>query len=82
MFLLDNDKSLTEEEILNQSDRKRAMFINSLSGFKSSNLIGTQDAEGKTNLCIVSSLVHLGSSPALVGLIMRPDIVPRDTFTG
>ena len=59
----------------------RAKLINSLSGFKSANLVGTQDALGNTNLSMVSSVFHIGADPALVGMIMRPDSVPRDTLT-
>lgn len=61
-------------------NRYRAKFINSLSGFKSANLIGTQDKHGKSNLAIFSSVVHLGASPALVGFVMRPDNGARDTL--
>lgn len=50
----------------------RANFINSLTGFKSVNLIGTINKEGKTNLAIFSSIIHIGSNPALVGYINRP----------
>jgi flavin reductase (DIM6/NTAB) family NADH-FMN oxidoreductase RutF len=61
-------------------DRERARFINSLSGFKSSNLIGTIDNKGNTNLSIISSAFHLGANPALLGFIIRPDSAPRDTL--
>ena len=50
----------------------RANFINSLTGFKSVNLIGTADASGKTNLGIFSSIVHIGSNPPYIGYINRP----------
>ncbi len=50
----------------------RANFINSLTGFKSVNLIGTADASGKTNLGIFSSIVHIGSNPPFIGFINRP----------
>ncbi|MDP2484751.1 flavin reductase family protein [Pseudoalteromonas marina] len=60
--------------------RTRTHLINSLSGFKSANLIGTQDLLGNTNLSIVSSVIHLGAHPPLVGMIMRPHSVPRHTF--
>ena len=50
----------------------RANFINSLTGFKSASLIGTINKSGQTNLGIFSSLVHIGSDPALVGYINRP----------
>lgn len=60
--------------------RKRAHFVNSLSGVKSANLIGTISSDGQTNLSIVSSAFHLGASPALMGIIIRPDISPRHTL--
>jgi len=51
---------------------ERLNLINSLSGIKPANLIGTIDQEGKENLAIFSSVVHLGSNPALFGFILRP----------
>lgn len=50
----------------------RANFINSLTGFKSVSLIGTVNQQQQTNLGIFSSIVHIGSDPALVGYINRP----------
>ena len=61
-------------------DRVRAMFINSLSGFKSANLIATANEQGQTNLAMFSSVVHLGASPALIGFVMRPDNGQRHTL--
>lgn len=52
--------------------RYRARLVNSLSGFKSANLVGTADASGRPACCIVSSVVHLGSDPALLGVVFRP----------
>lgn len=60
--------------------RKRAAFINSLSGFKSANLIGTADRSGHTNLAIMSSVVHLGSNPPLMALVIRPGGEERHTL--
>lgn len=60
--------------------RYRAKFINSLSGYKSANLIGTKNINGQSNLAIFSSVVHLGASPALIGFIMRPDNGSRHTL--
>lgn len=60
--------------------RYRTNLINSLSGFKSVNLIGTVNANGKTNVSVFSSVVHLGANPALMGFIMRPVTVTRDTY--
>ena len=50
----------------------RANFINSLTGFKSVNLIGTVNTTGQSNLGIFSSIVHIGSNPPLIGYINRP----------
>lgn len=68
------------EYINNLDSRFRANFINSLTGYKSCNLIGTCSAKGEANLAIFSSLMHIGSSPALLGFVLRPLTVRRDTF--
>ncbi|TMO72195.1 flavin oxidoreductase [Pseudoalteromonas sp. S3785] len=70
----------TKERINALEKHTRTHLINSLSGYKSANLIGTQDKQGNTNLAIVSSVIHLGAHPPLVGMIMRPNSVPRHTF--
>lgn len=71
---------LSLEDINRLNKRSRANLINSVSGIKSANLIGTIDAEGRTNLSIVSSVVHLGSHPPLIGYIQRPRGVERHTY--
>ena len=68
------------ESLHKMESRHRVHLINSLSGFKSANLIGTCNSQGQTNLAIFSSVFHLGASPALVGLIVRPDSVSRHTL--
>ena len=47
-------------------------IINSVTGIKPANLIGTISDTGQENLAIFSSVVHLGSDPALLGFITRP----------
>lgn len=60
---------------------KRLKLINSVSGVKPANLIGTMDDMGRTNLAIFSSVLHLGSEPAVLGFIVRPTgEVPRHTY--
>ncbi len=71
---------IQQSDIESMDKRFRVHFINSLSGYKSANLVGTQDKEGRTNLSIVSSVFHLGADPALMGMIIRPRSVPRHTF--
>lgn len=74
-------KVFSETAIAQLPDRVRANFINSLSGFKSANLIGTTSTQGCNNLAIVSSVFHIGANPPLVGMIMRPHTVVRDTLS-
>jgi len=62
-------------------ERYRANFINSLSGFKSANLVGTRSINGVNNLALISSVFHVGANPPLVGMIMRPHTVVRDTLS-
>lgn len=72
-------QSFSADEIREMEQRYRVQFINSLSGFKSVNLVGTVDAQGHTNLSIVNSVVHIGANPPLMGFILRPITVARDT---
>lgn len=50
----------------------RANLINSVTGYKPANLIGTFSDNGIANLAIFTSVVHIGANPALIGLIQRP----------
>ena len=74
------------KKILNTKDfekmerRFRATFFNSVSGYKSVNLIGTSDEKGHTNLAVFNSIFHLGANPPLIGFIVRPHTVERHTF--
>lgn len=73
-------KQFTHDDISAMPQRFRANFINSLSGFKSATLIGTTD--GTTpNLAVISSVVHIGANPPLLGVIMRPHTVTRDSLS-
>lgn len=58
----------------------RLNLVNGLPGFKPANLVGTVAPDGVTNLAIFSSALHLGSDPALLGLVTRPATVPRHTY--
>ena len=71
---------MNEETIAAMPSRRRAALINSLTGFKSPNLVGTADRDGNTNLAIMSSAVHLGSHPPLIALVIRPGGEERHTL--
>jgi flavin reductase (DIM6/NTAB) family NADH-FMN oxidoreductase RutF len=73
-------KLYTSQDFQNLEKPQRVHFINSLSGYKSANLIGSIDSAGVSNLSIVSSVVSLGSDPALIGYINRPNSVERNTL--
>lgn len=73
-------KSISLEDILSMDKRYRGTFINSLTGYKSVSLVGSQDSSGLTNLAIFNSIVHLGAHPPLIGMIVRPDSVDRHTL--
>lgn len=62
----------TNKDIENWDRVLRLKILNSVTGIKPANLIGTIRNNGDTNLAIFSSVVHLGSSPALLGFIARP----------
>lgn len=73
-------KNINKDQLNAMEPRYRAQMINSLSGFKSANLIGTSNQSNTYNLAIFSSVFHLGASPALVGFISRPDSIERHTL--
>ncbi|TDQ31116.1 flavin reductase family protein [Zeaxanthinibacter enoshimensis] len=73
--------NLNKVQIAAMDRIRRIKILNGISGIKPVNLIGTVSASGNTNLAVFSSVVHLGSDPALLGFIMRPvGEVPRHTY--
>ncbi len=58
----------------------RINLVNSITGYKSANLLGTVSSKGIENLAIFSSVTHLGSNPALLSFFVRPNVVPRNTY--
>ncbi|MGC6478986.1 MAG: flavin reductase family protein [Flavobacteriaceae bacterium] len=58
----------------------RMQLINSISGYKSATLVGTQNQAGQTNVAVFNSLIHLSSQPPLLGFMLRPKTVPRHTY--
>ncbi|MEO0469966.1 MAG: flavin reductase [Bacteroidota bacterium] len=70
----------SKEDILGLPLHYRRNLINCLSGFKSACLMGTIDREKRTNLALVSSVIHIGANPALMGVLMRPHVVERHSI--
>lgn len=71
---------INKEEFSNWDKIKKTQFINSLSGLRSANLIGTLSSSGNENLAIFNSVTHIGASPARLGFLMRPETVERQTL--
>ena len=72
--------SMMSDQICELDKQYRINLINSLVGYKSLHLLGTAGTDGITNLCLVSSVFHLGSNPPLLGLVMRPEREHNDTL--
>jgi flavin reductase (DIM6/NTAB) family NADH-FMN oxidoreductase RutF len=68
------------EDINKMHHLYRINLINSCSGYKSANLIGTKDKNGISNVAVFSSVTHLGSNPGLLGFFLRPTTVLRNTY--
>mgnify|MGYP000297356108 CR=1 FL=1 len=58
----------------------RTNLITKISGLRTPFLIGSVNEEGKSNLAIFNSVVHVGANPPCLGFIMRPLTVRRDTY--
>ena len=70
----------SQEDIKLLNKIKRLNLINSVTGIKPANLVGTFSKKN-SNLAIISSVVHLSSNPPLLSFMLRPDHkVPRHTF--
>jgi len=69
------NKQLAEKEHL-----YRINLINSLSGYKSANLIGSISNKGIENVAVFSSVTHLGSNPPVLSFVLRPTTVARNTY--
>lgn len=74
-------KTFTATEIAGMEPLARVQFATSLPGAKPISLIGTIDHSGQSNLAPFSSILHLGSSPCLLGMVSRPDLVDRHTLS-
>lgn len=70
----------TLDDIFKMEGIFRTNLLNSISGIKSANLIGTTSTDGLTNLAIFNSVMHIGANPPLLSIIVRPHSVERHTY--
>jgi len=73
-------KHLTSNDINILERFPKVNLMNSITGYKSANLIGTKNKEGISNLAVFNSVCHLGSSPAMLHFTLRPHTVARHTY--
>jgi len=71
---------MDSDEITKLEKYYRISLINSVIGYRALNLLGTTSTDGITNLCIISSVFHLGANPPLIGLVIRPEREHNDTL--
>lgn len=71
---------LSNEDIDNFHHVYRINLINSCSGYKSANLLGTKSKDGVENVAVFSSVTHIGSNPPMLGFFLRPTTVFRNTY--
>ncbi|QJP33038.1 flavin reductase [Nonlabens sp. Ci31] len=65
-------KHIGLEELQNYERIYRGNLVNSITGFKSANLLATRSKDGVDNVAVFSSVTHLGSNPALFSFVQRP----------
>lgn len=71
---------IKSDQISEMEKQYRISLINGLVGYKPLNLLGTANTDGVTNLCLVSSVFHLGANPPLIGIVIRPEREHNDTL--
>ena len=70
----------TQEHINTLEHLYKINLINGVSGYKSANLIATKSKKGIANVAVFSSVVHYGSAPPILGFVLRPTTVNRNTY--
>lgn len=73
-------KTLIKKDFDEMQKRNRATFFNSLSGFKSLNLVSTKGKNGVSNLAPFNSIIHIGANPTMIGMIARPETEEHQTL--
>ena len=72
--------NLDQKNIEDLEARYRGNLLNSITGYKSLNLLGTRSIEDQSNLAIFSQIIHLGANPALIGVLFRPVVEGLDSL--
>ena len=65
-------RNISKKEIIEMDRFTRANLLTSVSGIKAAMLVATLSIKNISNVAIFSSVIHLGSNPGLIGLLIRP----------
>ncbi len=71
---------INKADINKMQSRYRATLINSIEGFKSLNLVATKNNDGVSNVATFNSIVHIGSNPPYIGILLRPETDEHHTL--
>ena len=67
----DKMRNISKKEIKKMDRFRRANLLTSLSGIKAAMLVATLSKKNISKVAIFSSLIHLGSNPGVIGLLIR-----------
>jgi flavin reductase (DIM6/NTAB) family NADH-FMN oxidoreductase RutF len=70
----------SQQQLLKLPNLTRRALINGIGGVKSLNLLGSISESGQHNLAVFNSVIHIGSTPPLLGFTLRPTTVERHTY--
>ncbi|MDA9555033.1 flavin reductase [Pelobium sp.] len=73
-------KLIHKDDILNFEQRYRTTFMNSISGFKSLQMVATINKNNVSNIALFNSIFHVGANPPYIGMVFRPDGPEHETF--
>jgi flavin reductase (DIM6/NTAB) family NADH-FMN oxidoreductase RutF len=73
-------KQIDLAEILAFEQRYRNTFMNSISGFKSLQMVASANKHGVTNIALFNSIFHVGANPPHIGMVLRPDGAEHETL--
>lgn len=73
-------KQIDLADILAFEQRYRTTLMNSVSGFKSLQMVATANKNGVSNIALFNSIFHVGANPPYIGMVFRPDGPEHETL--
>lgn len=71
---------VTAQDLQKMDKIIRKNLVNSATGYKSANFLATKSTTGIPNVAVFNSVFHLGSQPALLGIVLRTQTAPKDSY--